>query len=165
MKGLPAMSAFVVGKAHIDALVTLAIQGPSDAAYGHWSPLPWSARPVTVAMSAEHRAAARRSAGHGIADRIGAMLWLENILSVYYSYEDAGLSDCDNPREYQWQPSNPRPTALEGLKAIQCYEYQSCEHLGWQGSEAYQFCQALRNALVFSLPGWDEAKGWQWSAE
>jgi hypothetical protein len=32
--------------------------------------------------------------------------------------------------------------------ALWCYEYQSCEHPGWEQSAAYKHCQALRNQLL-----------------
>jgi hypothetical protein len=43
------------------------------------------------------------------------------------------------------------------LKAISCYEYQSCEHPGWRKSEAHAFCEALRDMAIGCLPGYDDA--------
>ena len=48
---------------------------------------------------------------------------------------------------------------------LQCYEYQSCEHPGWESSAAHGHCEAMRQlllrALVYQLaaqtgkePGW-----------
>ena len=42
-------------------------------------------------------------------------------------------------------------------KAIDCYEYQSCEHAGWPRSEARALCAALRHRLIGELPGYDAA--------
>ena len=47
------------------------------------------------------------------------------------------------------------PVAI--LKAINCYEYQACEHDGWKSSLAQAFCQTLTAYTINSLPGYDEA--------
>ncbi len=46
------------------------------------------------------------------------------------------------------------------LKAVSCYEYQSCEHTDWNDSEAKKFCVNLREMLIGELPGYDTAEGW-----
>ena len=46
---------------------------------------------------------------------------------------------------------------LAALKAIDCYEYQSCEFSEWPESCAAAFCTALRGALIVDLPGYDDA--------
>ena len=50
---------------------------------------------------------------------------------------------------------------VEALKALDCYEYQSCEHPEWETSEAFEFCRAMRNLLIGCLPGYDAAQ-WEW---
>jgi hypothetical protein len=52
-------------------------------------------------------------------------------------------------------PSPARTVVI--AKQIANYEYQSCEHDDWAASEAHAFCRALAEALLRSLPGWDEA--------
>ena len=42
-------------------------------------------------------------------------------------------------------------------KSVNCYEYQSCEHEGWEKSEANGFCQSLRCSICDSLPGYSDA--------
>jgi hypothetical protein len=57
-----------------------------------------------------------------------------------------------------------RPTAVEGLSIIACFEYQACEHPGWGTSEAHAFCGALRMKLIHCLPGYPAAP-WEWTEE
>ena len=40
------------------------------------------------------------------------------------------------------------------LGAINCYEYQACEHPGWKASEARSFCEALTARMIHMLPGY-----------
>ena len=51
-------------------------------------------------------------------------------------------------------------TAVEGLKALDGYVYQSCEHPDWEKSEAYRWVERLRDALIRFLPGYAEADTW-----
>lgn len=47
-------------------------------------------------------------------------------------------------------------TPIEILKAADCYEYQACEHPGWDTSVAKDICDAIRtHALArVRVPGW-----------
>jgi hypothetical protein len=49
----------------------------------------------------------------------------------------------------------PSPAAV--FKALDCYEYQSCEHAEWEDSEAKSFCDALRKRAGTKVPGYEEA--------
>jgi hypothetical protein len=40
---------------------------------------------------------------------------------------------------------------------LDCYEYQSCEHDGWDDSATKRFCNSLRHSLTASLPGYNAA--------
>ncbi len=50
-----------------------------------------------------------------------------------------------------------RLTPVEVLKACSCYEYQSCEHDGWERSEAFRLIEAIRHAAIAALPGYEDA--------
>lgn len=129
------MSAWIVGKLHIDYLVTAVIHAE------------------LTCMNP---------------DEIGRMLWRENLASVAYRYPgdddgdrpgpaDFGDSDVDT---YTWTET----PLLEGGalgKTIGCYDYQSCEHPGYEESEAKRVIDQLRKP-VDGLPypgdvpwGWD----------
>ena len=144
------MSAFIVSKEHIDAMVHAGLK------YGRRYTLRWrvGADPewagdyeaYSVAVQTQTRELTRETA-----DRVGAMLWNENMRSVDHRYEQANDREVYRFTEYdKMQP-------VMALKLIDCYEYQSCEHDEWESSEAHAFCQALRKTLIHSLPGYDDA--------
>jgi len=121
------MSAFIVCKEHVDALVTLAVR-------------------------------------HGLVpegdeSKIGAMLTRENRKSVNYRYSERIKAPA-----YTFRASLRVPTAVEGLKAIACYSYQTCEHRAWERSQAFKLCRQLEHELISILPGYDAAP-WEWFAE
>jgi hypothetical protein len=139
------MSAFIVDKAHIDALVDCFNRGPRDANAADW---------------ANH-------VGSRFVDQdaLGRLLWLENLKSVAARYPDdksgqrpgpCGVTD-DAIAAYEYAQPARRLTIVEAFKAIACYEYQSCEHRGWEKSDAHTICEQLRHALISALPGYDEA--------
>ena len=158
------MSAFILGKAHIDALVVAAVSWePGDLA-----PLTWLSRELTDEEKAgayqrgapwgpegpEIARVLRREATPSEAERIGQMLMRENRLSVNYRYGESEAEDL-----YTFEPPamtvHVEPVVI--LKTIDCFEYQSCEHPGWEDSEAHAFCQALRRRMIRRLPGYAEA--------
>lgn len=152
------MSAFVVSKSHIDALIQVALGTP-----GRW---------VTWRGTSGYVFNANRThcqLDHTCLESVGSMLFAENYRSVEYRYpnetrETLG-SDC-LPEEYGGLPGpayrRPTLSPVAALKALSCYEYQSCECPDWEETEAYRFCQALRAYLIPLLPGWEEA---EWSVD
>jgi len=135
------MSAFVVSDNHIDALVTVAIFGVSGrtATSGMWcGPYVFNNRASVYS-----------------ADRLGAMLLNENVLSVQARYPN----DSVQVTKYTYPLGNTTPymSAVAALKLVKCYEYQACEHDGWDTSDAKKFCAALTGALIDALPGYDAA--------
>jgi hypothetical protein len=159
------MSAFIVSKKHIDALVGAAIayKGRGIQAFRWIAPNPFqsgnSSYDVDCALDLVN------------ADQVGRMLWKENIRSVCHRYpekdraelseafsgyrEAAEYADAETYRFRRLLDTLPALPAL--LKAIDCYEYQSCEHPEWEVSSARAFCQALRKTLIQQLPGYDAA--------
>ena len=95
------------------------------------------------------------------ADQTGQMLWRENHLSVNHRYDELPKVEPSSPyifeRPLKRLQHNGRLDPMQVLKAIDCYEYQSCEHPGWLKSEAKAYCGVLRRRIVHSLPGYDEA--------
>lgn len=153
------MSAFMHDTAHIDALVHAGLTlSKYPIYYGNPS----------------------KSLTAGTATEVGRMLLRENAESMAYRYN---MKDLDNPADdgtrpveylgylaqadaytYSAAARHPRFTAVQMLMALDSYEYQSCEHPEWEASEAHQFCQRLRSALIGALPGYDEAGTWTISA-
>lgn len=138
------MSAFVVDPAHIDYLVSAAIQWNYGGAI--YFDLPEQSVRVD----------------HGTADAVGATLLAENIASVNHRYPDDAYDDLPGPVptphaiDYRHRFAlNVKP--LWVLKAIRCYEYQSCEHPGWAESAAKTFCERMTTEAIARLPGYDQA--------
>lgn len=158
------MSAYLVSKRHIDALVQAAeihgrqfgisyrAEGERWKQYRHGeitSRAAWNAADVT----------------HGGNNELGAMLWLENLQSVSERYPEdqdgqrpgpVGLTTA-SMLAYAYAPPAKPLTVVEALKALACYEYQACEHDEWKMSEAKSFCDNLRSALIHALPGYEAA--------
>lgn len=164
------MSAFVVDKDHVDAMVTLALRGPA----GHWGPGGAWSRLSWICDPDAHWSQCMRQADYSAADDIGVMLWTENVRSIHARYPDTAEADNGAPAypgpadfgiadiaAYRWERTE-QLSAIHGLGILRCYEYQSCEHDGWESSEAYRFCNALRHALINKLPGMDEAP-WEYT--
>jgi hypothetical protein len=152
------MSAYMVSKIHIDALVHASYFGPRDMRglrqSGDW-----------------HKPQFKGCHNWGFEQMndVGEMLVKENLSSIHACYPDT-LSDPEStpgPIAQYWQRpyKHKTPTrkmgVVEALKALDCYEYQSCEHPEWEKSEAFEFCRAMRNSLIGCLPGYDAAP-WEW---
>lgn len=134
------MSAWIVSAHHIDALAGAATR---PNAFGH--------------LRYRYNGHARECRDP---DAIGRILLAECVKSVQHRYPDD--SDVElpgsaaRPDTYWYRtPDSHAPVVL--LKAIDCYEYQSCEHPDWEKSEAHAICDALRDRLIGQLPGYDEA--------
>jgi hypothetical protein len=166
------MSAYIEDKAHIDALVRVAIEGPADRGPSY---------PGDGWSFYYYHAGEAHHARHEEAERLGAMLTAQNVRSVQARYPSDGMDDLPGPIENGWLTdamlgiyhypaygtgpvrigTAPRHlTALEALQAVDGYEYQACEDDGWKESEAHTFCDALRKRLVMALPGYDQCDTW-----
>lgn len=134
------MSAWIVSKGTIDALLTAALRA-----------------------NAPHLARGWRS--YDSADAIGRMLWRENVRSVSDRYSkgndvDAYLeADAYTCPLYTLYALPGKLNVGAALKLLACYEYQSCECGDWQTTDAFQWCRALRYALIALVPGY-EAGPW-----
>jgi hypothetical protein len=121
------MSAWIVDKAHIDLLVSAAKQFEM----GEMLPV--------VGVTSD--------------DQLGQMLVDECVKSVSYRYpgDDVGKGELPGPRDaYYLEPyrfeATRTFTATEIHRACACYDYQSCEHPGWDSSMACLFTATLRAA-------------------
>lgn len=151
------MSAFMVTKAHIDALVLTAIYGP-NVTDNHRSTGSW--------YGPSHLRG--KTARLEDADGIGRMLMVENLHSIHARYPQT-ITNPDStpgPEEQYWkmeytfpQPDFPAKllTPIRALKTLICYEYQACEHPEWDDSQAKCFCSQMKDSLIARLPGYDEA--------
>ena len=142
------MSAYIVSKAHIDAIVTFAVGG--------------TRRVGTVERLTEDN-------GHGefvnssdyTPSQIGAALWAENHASVDYRYCESTPvpTYAFRPKCHGSACSEPTRllTPLAIVKLCQSLTYQSCEHPGWEASFASDFLKRVIAAAIAALPGYDNA--------
>lgn len=142
------MSAYIENRAHIDALVTLAKDGPADRAVSY----PGDGWHMSCGASNDP-------------DIIGRMLIAENIRSVQYRYRGEAVETlpgpCDKSSLLDYRYTRGRAlTIIEGLAALDGYDYQTCECPDWRTTEAYAFVEQLRSRLIGCLPGYDEAGTW-----
>jgi hypothetical protein len=100
-----------------------------------------SKRHIDLLVSVILRSEAVPEAG-GNADKIGTELWTECHRSVNYRY-----SENEPTPEYHHQPY-PLDVAGDAylflVKQVDCYQYQSCEHPGWDDSAARRWTNELR---------------------
>lgn len=160
------MSAFLVGKDHIDAMLTA---GLNLGRRYHGSKLGWYVGerkdsdyqrgevwgPTAIQSSQERHRELTRETAH----KVGRMLLRQNEISVDHRYDEQNPPEFYRFQELPWGGGNR--SALIALKAIACYEYQSCEDPAWEESEAKAFCDALRHLAIDSLEGYDDAEGWE----
>jgi len=145
------MSAFVVAREHIAYLVNAALRRtcPGSSFSYYWDGGSHSCQPQN----------------REDAERLAQVLWAENVGSVGHRYSGDKLSelpgmvrDAEAGFEYGrhvW--SQEPPNWVQVLKACDCLEYQSCEHPGWEGSEARAIIEAIRSKAIHALPGYEDA--------
>lgn len=146
------MSAYMVDREHIVYLVKAAV-GSRDSHF--W----WT-----------HNGQTNRIVRSGLPEdderlvSIANMLWRENVKSVQARYQDKGEGNLPGRiGETYWITMGdmrfiwPGFDAVQVLKACDCYEYQSCEHEGWESSDAKAFVDALRHKWIAILPRYDDA--------
>lgn len=142
------MSAFVVGTRHIDYLLSWAFHLARNGVNLSWE------RPDTgQGLPIESRRERFTGEPENV-DAIGNMLLKANLLSVSYRYGEppAGL-----PAYAFREVSLTKLSAAQALKAIACLEYQSCEHNGWETSQAQSFLASLARGSFSRVRGYDEA--------
>jgi hypothetical protein len=141
------VSAYVVGKAHIDAILTTALEPRWPDSPSYW-----------YEPNGERRNITQRTASD-----LGQKLLDENVRSVRYRYADGDLPgplDASYRNPYTFTRGRVL-TAPEMFLALDGLDYQACEHPEWETSEAYAIVQALRSWTWRGLPGYDEADTWE----
>ncbi len=152
------MSAYVVEKKVIDALVTYGLRSfpGSGSATVSWfwpSEIPAGAYergqaiPAASVVIAQER---RAELTDETADRIGQVLWAENVRSVNHRYDEY---DPSEPYHFKRYPVVIDPANILGI--ISCLTYQSCEHPEWEQSEAFAILEAIRRKAIRRLPGYE----------
>lgn len=151
------MSAWLVDREHIRFLVTAAMSRTLHSLPGTHHSWTWD---VDRAAGTYKRADLHCTGGGHRSDgteqdahAVGQMLWDENAASIAYRYH----SHDEEPVVYgRHQRSRHPVTAAAIFNACDCYEYQSCEHPGWETSQAKVFVESLRSAAMRIVPGYDQ---------
>jgi hypothetical protein len=151
------MSAFEVSETHIDVLVSYALQRQGgDSLYWYFD-LQEDKLPGEALSSGDdymtRLRASRREVNRDNAGYWGALLVAENKRSVNFRYDD---DEIEEPYQFTEYAGHFEPVAI--LAALNCYEYQSCEHPEWKVSEARAFCEALKARAIRALPGYGKVR-------
>lgn len=164
------VSAYVVGKTHVDLLVRAAAEYGAARGGGHfrwhrvdeegdyagWREL----RLHGECYETEHLEYVTPSVA-------GQVLVSENVRSVHFRYPDSDVDagDLPGPIDAYWMGpyvySDPGYTLSAGevFAAIDTLDYQSCEHRGWPRSEAFALLRSLRSVVCQSVPGYGSSPG------
>ena len=98
--------------------------------------------------------------------KMGEMLWSENYKSIRARYGDYNHKGKFVKRpKYHYMIPQPRvtesyyddfdPQNLDQIQAlVHCYNYQTCEHDGWEKSRAKRRMDRLETQLVMSGADW-----------
>lgn len=135
------MSAYIVSKATIDALVTFAAKHRASVAPGilHYDKIN----------------------GVKTETKLGRMLLEENERSVSHRYPNEETRrlqrpvDYDGAERYFFARREVEPIVI--VKLCDHLSYQSCEHPQWQESDACRILKAIRHAATLEIPGYDAA--------
>lgn len=131
------MSCYVVQEEHINYLVNAGMRLNQRERFSWLSPN------------------GRRVSLHGNYGDAGQMLWDENVMSFNSHYEDH--QQALDAYTYTRIP-NFIHDPVQVLMSCKCYEYQSCEHAGWEKSEAKAFIDSLKETAIRALDGYDDKK-------
>lgn len=138
------MSCYVVELEHVDYLLEAGLSQSRNE-----GPLRWVCEGHFHMLTEEN------------AGEVGAMLLGANLESYRhrYGHNEEALEEAEGQvypldrRRARWLVIDP----VQVLKSVRCYEYQACEHPGWEGSEAQAYCQALTVRMIYRLPGMEDA--------
>ena len=130
------MSAFIVSKKHIDALVTFAIA----TEYGQH-----------IRVQGEEGYDVELG-NHLTPDEIGQILWDENFRSVNHRYDSS-----DKAERYTFRSLIHKPAQI--IKACHCYDYQACETDDYEFTLAHRIIEAIIESAAHKVEGY-EAAAW-----
>lgn len=186
------MSAFVCDKTHFDVLVRAAKHYGGQSGFQWWRTdaeggyAGWYKLDFT--LGDDYAGERDDDYMHYLTpSQAGQLLVSENIASVSYRYSEpgrtgyygaetaAGMEDdtietlpgpCDRYYMAPYVFADPGYvlTPAEVFKAIDCLDYQSCEHPEWRASEAFAFLDSLRQSACNAVRGYSDSP-WDWSSD
>lgn len=154
------MSAFVVSPEHIKELVAYAV----SKKYCSYRVDPrYLSYHVSMELSDQLKECVT---DRDIATVYAAVLYSENLRSVFYRYEDCKtISDLpglvDKPEHFEVTTADIAYRKVRNpvhiIKMCHCLNYQSCETENWEKTDAYQIIQSIKDAATHDLPGYEDA--------
>lgn len=91
-------------------------------------------------------------------EALALVLYNENAKSIAYRYSEPRAEEA----EFEFHFVDTKHKPLQVIKAANCFDYQSCEHEGWEGSAAHAVIQAIVADAISAVPGYSEA-AWGWA--
>ncbi len=140
------MSAFLCGDEHLRVLVLAGLQSAQHRMDGYFS---W--------YSTEDGEPVAERLDFDSIDETARMLRMENLRSLNARYGDPVPEVTETLVDTGHLIRAGRLDPVAVLKAIACYEYQSCESSDWFFTRAAAYCRALRVAVIKQLPGYEGA--------
>jgi hypothetical protein len=146
------MSAYLVGHAHIDALLTFAM----SKRYGRG--VVYTANETLIEINCDN------------ASEIGRILLTENERSVRHCYPNDAVCNLpgaigEDSANYEFSSFDGGLTPMEVLKGCNCFDYQACETGDYESSIACVIIDAIRKRAILCLPGYNNAPGWHFTRE
>ncbi|GAA2736292.1 hypothetical protein [Actinocorallia aurantiaca] len=149
------MSEILVERAHIDALLTAAVEwGEREPEYARFS---FDRQSPDGSSGVPHSQV--KLTGEN-ASELGREIWLFHFeMCDWWDEEDEEIPDAAEVEGYAFDPLPGSPDPLVILRAIDFYQYQTApEQLeDWSDTNTYQFLQYLRSMAIMHLPGIDRA--------
>lgn len=106
-----------------------------------------------VTYAADHEVWFQRAYCRGREQALAALLYAANVESVNYRYNETDETLGFNYRRVDIT----RLAAVDILKLCNGLEYQSCEHPGYDDSQARELLIAIKETAIRELPGYDDA--------
>lgn len=126
------MSAFILNEYHLRTMVEYAL---------------------AQRVNAYHKGKWYRSSDPGAADLFLTVLYRQNVRSV-----DARYQEGNEVESLRYRPTGrPAVSAVQMIKACNCYDYQACETDDYYETLAYAISDAIRAAAGRLVPGYEEA--------
>lgn len=90
-------------------------------------------------------------------ERIGQELLKENYFSVNHRYLHLDILGKAHKFNYRPELGKAKLSPVVILKLINCLDYQSCEHEGWETSAACKILESIKSHAINQLEGYDAA--------
>ena len=89
------------------------------------------------------------------AEQAAALLYAANVESVNYRHKEGAETLYSG-----FEPQRPDSfTPIQIARLCDALEYQSCEHPGYEASQAAKLLAAIKKKAVTLIPGYDTAPG------